>query len=312
MVQRTPEQPARRRAGAELTAPPGTRADIGVIGGSGFYAMEGLTAVERVQVETPFGAPSSALTIGTLHGHRVAFIARHDEGHRILPAELPSRANIYALKLIGVERVLAISAIGSLREQIEPLHAVVPDQLIDRTRGRPSTFFGDGLVAHIGFADPFCPDLSARLADAADASGGTVHRGGALVVIDGPAFSTRAESELYRSWGAAVIGMTALPEAKLAREAELCYASLCFVTDYDVWHETEEDVTADLILANLQRNAQQAHAIVSASVAALGDERRCDCARALQTALVTAPERVPVGTRRRLAPLLERAWGPAP
>jgi 5'-methylthioadenosine phosphorylase len=286
------------------------QAEIGVIGGSGFYELEGLTGSERVQVPTPFGDPSSPFTVGTLHGRRVAFLSRHDEGHRVLPAELPARANIYALKLLGVRRVLAVSAVGSLQQHMEPLHAVVPDQIIDRTRGRASTFFGEGLAAHIGFADPFCPDLSTRLAAAGEEAGAVTHRGGTMVVIDGPAFSTRAESELYRSWGADVIGMTALPEAKLAREAELCYGSLCFVTDYDVWHEHEQDVTADLILANLRQNVELARKIVGATVAGLSDERACECGDALGSALVTAPELVPVETRRRLAALLERYWGP--
>ncbi len=292
-------------------------AEIGVIGGSGFYDLDGLTDSERVQPPTPFGAPSSPLTIGTLHERRVAFLARHDEGHRLLPGELPSHANIYALKLLGVQRVIAFSAVGSLQQHIEPLHAVVPDQIIDRTGGRRSsghgdTFFGDGLVAHIGFADPFCPDLGARIADAGDGAGAMVHRGGTLVVIDGPAFSTRAESQLYRSWDAAVIGMTALPEAKLAREAELCYATICFSTDYDVWHAQEQDVTAELIFANLGRNAEQGCAIVNATIAALDDDRHCQCADSLATSLVTTPEQAPLETRRRFAPLLERYWGPAP
>ena len=286
------------------------QAEIGVIGGSGFYEMEGLTELERVQVPTPFGNPSSLFTIGALHGRRVAFLSRHNEGHRVLPAELPARANIYALKLLGVRRVLAVSAVGSLQQHIEPLHAVVPDQVIDRTRGRASTFFGDGLVAHITFADPFCPDLAARLAAAGKEAGAVMHHGGTLVVIEGPAFSTRAESALYRSWGADVIGMTALPEAKLAREAELCYGSLCFATDYDVWREHEQDVTADLIFANLRQNVALARKIVGATVAGLSDECECECGDALGSALVTAPERVPVETRRRLAALLERHWGP--
>ena len=286
------------------------QAEIGVIGGSGFYELGGLTESERVQVPTPFGDPSSPFTIGALHGRRVAFLSRHDEGHRVLPADVPARANIYALKLLGVRRVLAVSAVGSLQQHIEPLHAVVPDQIIDRTRGRASTFFGEGLVAHIGFADPFCPDLSTRLAAAGEEAGAVTHRGGTMMVIEGPAFSTRAESELYRSWGAHVIGMTALPEARLAREAELCYSSLCLVTDYDVWHEHEQDVTANLILANLRQNVELARKIVGATVAGLSDERECECGDALGSALVTAPERVPVETRRRLAALLERYWGP--
>ena len=287
----------------------GGRAEIGVIGGSGLYALDALTETERVEVETPYGPPSSPVVLGTLHGRRVAFLARHGEGHTLLPAEVPARANIHAFKQLGVERVLAASAVGSLQSYLAPGHAVVPDQLIDRTRGRPSSFFGKGLVAHIGFADPFCPELSGLLIPAAHASGVTAHGGGALVVIEGPAFSTRAESKLYRSWGAAIIGMTALPEAKLAREAELCYGSLCFVTDYDVWHAHEEDVTAELILRTLQHNAEGARATLGAAIAALGDGRDCGCGDALGSALVTAPGLVPAETRRRLARLLDRYWG---
>ena len=289
----------------------GVRAEFAVIGGSGFYDMPGLDATEQIDIETPWGEPSSPVTLGTLHGRRVAFLARHGEGHRLLPVEVPSWANIYALKTLGVERVLTISAVGSLQEQIEPRHAVVPDQLLDRTRGRPSSFFGGGAVAHVAFADPFCPDLSTALGDAADAEGVTAHRGGTLVVIEGPAFSTRAESTLYRSWGGSIIGMTALPEAKLAREAELCYASLCLVTDYDVWHEREQDVTAELILANLQQNVSRASAVVSKLIAGFG-ETNCRCRDALGEALVTPPDRVPALTRRRLEALVTRYWGPAP
>ena len=288
------------------------RAEVGIIGGSGFYELDELADVERLDLETPYGAPSSSIVLGTLGGRRVAFIARHAEGHRLLPAEVPSRANIYALKALGVERVLSFSAVGSLQQQYEPLHAVVPDQVLDRTRGRSSSFFGDGLVAHVGFADPFCPDVAAQLADAAEQSGVVTHRGGTLVVIEGPAFSTRAESELYRSWGAAIIGMTALPEAKLAREAELCYASVCFVTDYDVWHEHEEDVTAELIIRTLQQNAAHGRAAVVRAVSALEDGQRCGCRDALGAALVTAPALVPAETQRRLAPLLDRYWGSVP
>ena len=288
---------------------PDGRAEIGVIGGSGLYALDALTETERVEVETPYGPPSSPVVLGTLHGRRLAFLARHGEGHTLLPAEVPARANIHALKQLGVERVLAASAVGSLQSHLAPGHAVVPDQLIDHTRGRPSSFFGEGLVAHIGFADPFCPELSRVLIPAAHASGVTAHEGGALVVIEGPAFSTRAESQLYRSWRAAIIGMTALPEAKLAREAELCYASLCFVTDYDVWHAYEEDVSAELILRTLEQNAERARATLAAAIAALGDGRDCGCGDALGSALVTAPGLVPAETRRRLAPLLDRYWG---
>ena len=289
-----------------------TAARFAVIGGSGFYEMPELEDVEEIEVETPYGVPSSPLTLGTLHGERVAFLARHGIGHSILPSELPARANLYALKALGVERVLAVSAVGSLQEQFEPLHAVVPNQLIDRTSGRPSTFFGDGAVAHIGLADPFCPDLQAALAVAGDGAGVTTHRGGSLVVINGPAFSTRAESEVYRSWGAAVIGMTALPEAKLAREAELCYGAITFVTDYDVWHESEEDVSAELILANLQRNVEAGRTVVRNTVYALSSEPRdCHCGNALGSALVTDPAIVPPATRRRLGLVVDRYWPPA-
>ncbi|MBM3139992.1 MAG: S-methyl-5'-thioadenosine phosphorylase [Chloroflexi bacterium] len=285
-------------------------AEIGVIGGSGFYQIEGLTGARTIEVPTPFGHPSSPLTIGTLAGHRVAFVARHGAGHRILPSELPSHANLHALKQLGVSRVIGVSAVGSLREGIAPQHAVVPDQVIDRTRGRQSTFFGDGLVAHIGFADPFCPELSSALARASEAGGVTTHRGGTMVVIEGPAFSTRAESQLYRSWGAAVIGMTVIPEAKLAREAELCYASLSLVTDYDVWHPTEADVSADVVVQNLRANVAHARAAVGRAVAAIGGRARgCACGEALASSVITPRELVPLETRRRLALLLERHWG---
>ena len=285
-----------------------TAAEFAVIGGSGFYDMPELSDVERIEVDTPWGTPSSAIAVGTLAGRRVAFLARHAEGHRLLPSELPSRANIYALKLLGVERVIAVSAVGSLTESMEPLHAVVPDQLIDHTRGRESTFFGDGAVAHIGFADPFCPELSAALGDAASAAAAVTHRGGALVVTEGPAFSTRAESQRFRSWGAMIIGMTALPEAKLAREAELCYASLCFVTDYDVWHEREADVTAELVLGKMRQNVAAGRRAVASLVERFG-ETRCACRQSLATALVTAPELVPAATRRRLGVLVRAYWG---
>jgi 5'-methylthioadenosine phosphorylase len=294
---------------ANSTPPDLPRVSFGVIGGSGFYEMEGLEDVEALELTTPYGEPSSPLTLGTLHGQRVAFIARHGRGHHILPAELPARANIYALKMLGAERVLAVSAVGSLQERYEPRHAVVPDQVIDRTSGRPSTFFGEGAVAHISLADPFCHDLQAALAVAADGAGVTTHRGGAMIVINGPAFSTRAESELYRSWGAAVIGMTALPEAKLAREAELCYGSITFVTDYDVWHEAEDDVSAALVLSNLMHNAEAGRSVVGSVIHAIANTpRRCDCEAALGSALVTDPAAVPPATRERLGVLVDRYW----
>jgi 5'-methylthioadenosine phosphorylase len=294
------------RIGAAMTT---ARASIAVIGGSGFYSLQGLTDVERVTVPTPFGLPSSEVVLGTLEGRRVAFLARHGEGHRLLPSEVPARANIWALKSLGVERVLSVSAVGSLRIDLEPLHAVVPDQVIDRTQGRASTFFGDGLVGHVGFADPFCGEVSTTLGTAAEDAGVTTHRGGTLVVIEGPAFSTRAESQLYRSWGADLVGMTALPEAKLAREAELCYGAVCFVTDYDVWHEGEDDVTASIVMARLQQNAAAGLEVVRSVIAALPATRACGCGQALATALITPRELVPIETRRRLAPLLAPYWG---
>ncbi len=286
------------------------RAEIGVIGGSGFTTLDGLSEPEQLDLPTPFGAPSGPLLLGTVAGRRVAFLARHGEGHRLLPGEVPARANIWALKALGVRRVLAVSAVGSLQERIEPLHAVVPDQLIDRTRGRASTFFGAGLVAHVGFADPFCAETAEVLARCSEETGVVTHRGGTLVVIEGPAFSTRAESRLYRAWGAAVIGMTALPEAKLAREAELCYASICTVTDYDVWHETEADVSADLVMQRLDQNAAHAREAVRRAIAAMPTARTCACGDALTGAILTARALAPATARRDLAPLLERQWGP--
>lgn len=287
------------------------RAEIAIIGGTGLYSLPGLTEVDRVTVDTPYGPTSSPIVLGVLGGRRVAFLARHGEGHTLLPAELPVRANMWALKSLGVGRVLSISAVGSLRVDFEPLHAVVPDQLIDRTRGRASTFFGDGLVAHVGLADPFCLATSEVLGAAAEATDVRVHRGATLVVIDGPAFSTRAESQLFRSWGADIIGMTALPEARLAREAELCYAALCFVTDYDVWHEDEPDVDAGSVIERLRANAQSAVTALAQAIEALPSERDCACAHALDTALVTPRDRVPPETLRRLAPLLASRWGEA-
>ncbi len=291
---------------------PDATATIGVIGGSGFYNLQGLHDAERLAVATPFGEPSGAIVLGTLAGRRVAFVARHGDGHRLLPSEVPSRANIWALRSLGVQRVLAVSAVGSLREEVAPLHAVVPDQLIDRTHGRPSTFFGGGVVAHIGFADPFCERTATVLSAAAAASGVRTHAGGTLVVIDGPAFSTRAESEQHRAAGATIVGMTALPEAKLAREAELCYASICFVTDYDVWHAHAADVSVELVLANLQRNVDHARATITRAVAQLPEPRDCGCGRSLAGALMTAPADVPPEARARVALLVDRYWGGAP
>ncbi len=288
-------------------AEPSARA--AVIGGSGFYQMEGLSDIDEVRIDTPYGPPSDAITIGNLEGQRVAFLPRHGVGHRILPSELPARANIWALKSLGVEFIFAVSAVGSLREDIEPLHMVVPDQVIDRTRGRVNSFFGEGIVAHIAFADPFCPDLRSLLSSTTREAGATVHNGGTLVVIEGPAFSTRAESNLYRTWGADVIGMTALPEAKLAREAEMCYATLACSTDYDVWHDTHDDVSADMIVANLLKNVEVSRAAVRLAVGRLPAQRICGCDAALKDSLITNFDLVPADTLRRLGPIIEKYAG---
>jgi len=280
-----------------------------VIGGSGFYQMEGLSDVEELRIDTPYGTTSDAITVGTIDGQRVAFLPRHGVGHRILPSELPQHANIWALKSLGVEFIIAVSAVGSLREDIEPLHMVVPDQLIDRTRGRRSTFFGDGLVAHIGFGDPFCPALRPVLSGSTRETGATVHNGGTYVVMEGPAFSTRAESNLYRSWAADVIGMTALPEAKLAREAEICYAILACSTDYDCWHDAHEDVTGEMIVANLLKNVDVSRQAVRLALQRLPETRDCPCPNALGSALITPFDLVPSSTLDRLGPIVAKYAG---
>lgn len=282
-----------------------THATLGVIGGSGFYEIDGLTDVAPVEVDTPFGAPSDSIMLGTLGDVRMAFLPRHGVGHRLLPAEVPYLANIWALASLGVERIISVSAVGSLREAIAPMHMVVPTQLVDRTNsGRPSTFFGRGIVAHIAFEAPFCPSLSAPLYAAAAHAGVATHDGGTLVVIEGPAFSTRAESELYRTWGADIIGMTALPEAKLSREAGICYAALACVTDYDTWHDDHGSVTADMIIANLLQNTGAARRIVADVALGLPATRDCSCASALDTAIVTSRALVPAERLRELAPIL--------
>jgi len=281
--------------------------DVGIIGGSGLYDIEGFADAHEAAVETPFGAPSDRVVVGTLEGRRVAFLARHARGHRILPGELNFQANVFALKKLGAEMVLSVSAVGSLKEKYAPLHMVVPDQLVDRTTQRKSTFFGRGLVAHVAFAHPFCPVLSATLAEACASAGATVHRGGTYVCIEGPQFSTRAESELYRSWGMDIVGMTNLQEAKLAREAELCYATLAMVTDYDCWHPDHDSVTAEQIIANLVRNAATAKAVLRAALRSLPPApRACECGTALKHALVTPPELVPDSVKRELAPILSK------
>jgi 5'-methylthioadenosine phosphorylase len=284
----------------------GERADIGIIGGTGLYQMEGFADVREVRVDTPFGAPSDSLFVGALEGRQVAFLPRHARGHRILPHELNFQANVYAMKALGVQWILSVSAVGSLKEQYAPLDMVVPDQFIDRTRGRKSTFFGRGLVAHVAFAHPVCPHLSRVMADACADAGATHHVGGTYVCMEGPQFSTRAESELYRSWGADLIGMTNLQEAKLAREAEICYATLAMVTDYDCWHPDHDAVTAGQIIANLGRNAETAKAVLRAALRRMPTPRDCECASALRHALVTAPEHVPADVKRELAPIVGR------
>ena len=279
-------------------------ARIGIIGGSGLYQMEGLSQVEEVDVDTPFGKPSDAIVVGSLHGQQVAFLPRHGKGHRINPTQVPVRANIFALKTLGVEWLISISAVGSLKEEMAPLDLAVPDQLIDRTRQRINTFFDEGMVAHIGFAVPFCPVLGGLLHRCSQESGVQVHKGGTLVVMEGPAFSTKAECAVYRSWGADLIGMTALPEAKLAREAEMCYATLACVTDYDCWREATEVVTVEMIIANLMKNVSASRQVLANIIPSIPDERTCGCASALKDSIITAPDRIPGDLKERLLPLV--------
>ena len=281
---------------------------LGVIGGSGLYELPGLDGVERRRVPTPFGDPSDEIVIGRLGGTRLLFLPRHGRGHRLLPSELPFRANLWALKSLSADCVLAVSAVGSLREEIAPGHVVVPDQFIDRTRGRQaeSTFFGRGVVAHVQFADPFCRPLSEALQEAARTAGATVHAGGTYVCMEGPAFSTRAESELYRSWGAHVIGMTNLQEAKLAREAELCFATLALATDYDCWHEAHDDVHIDDILRVLAANVDLARRTVTALAPGLPGRDGCGCGEALAHAIITDRAMIPADVKRDLAPIAGR------
>ncbi len=279
-------------------------ARVGIIGGSGLYEMEGMSEVREVVVDTPFGEPSDSIVVGVLEGVKVAFLPRHGKGHRISPTRLPVKANIYALKTLGVDWIVSVSAVGSLREELKPLDLVVPDQLIDRTRQRSSTFFEDGLVAHVGFADPFCPVLSGILHQVAQSSDAAAHRGGTYVVMEGPAFSTRAECDLYRSWGADIIGMTALPEAKLAREAEICYATLACVTDYDCWHEATGVVTVDMVVANLMKNVSTSKDVLSGVLPRMPEERTCPCATALKDAIITSRDRVPGEIIEKMRPIV--------
>lgn len=273
---------------------------IGIIGGSGLYELEGLTDVRWRRVRTPFGDPSDEYCVGMFGDRRVIFLPRHGRGHRYLPSELNFRANIWGLKALGVEWVISISAVGSMRETIHPLDLVIPDQFFDQTRRRISSFFGDGIVAHVGMAEPVCSHLAATLEKAARETGASVHRGGTYLCIEGPQFSTRAESRIYRSWGVDVIGMTNVPEAKLAREAELCYATLALVTDYDVWHETHDAVSVEAVVQNLHHNVATAKDVLRHVIPAIGPPRGCDCATMLRNAVITSPRVFPLPTRRRL------------
>ena len=277
---------------------------IGIIGGSGLYSMPGFEAAEERTLSTPWGSPSDAYIVGRLEGKEVAFLARHGRGHRFSPSELNFRANIYGMKMLGVERILSLSAVGSLKEEHQPLDFVIPDQFVDRTRGRVSTFFGEGLVAHVSFADPICPQLANLAHDTCQKLGITAKHGGTYLCMEGPAFSTKAESNVYRSWGMDVIGMTNLQEAKLAREAEICYVTVAMVTDYDCWHPEHDAVTVTDIIANLTQNAENAAKLVRSAVAAMPAERTCKCGAALAHALITDKTRVPAATLERLGPIV--------
>ena len=282
------------------------QAEIGIIGGSGLYSMPGLTKVKEVRLTTPFGKPSDAYVLGTLQGRKVAFLARHGRGHRILPSELNFRANIYGFKQLGVERIVSISAVGSLKEEHKPLEFVIPDQFFDRTRHRVDTFFGNGIVAHIAFADPICPQLAQVVEQACKKAGVAGKRSGTYVCMEGPQFSTKAESNVYRGWGMDVIGMTNLQEAKLAREAEICYVTVAMVTDYDCWHPHHDSVTVDQIVAVLLKNAENAARVVSETVAAMPKERACKCGSALAHAILTDRSTIPSATRQRLKLVLDK------
>jgi len=280
------------------------QAEIGIIGGSGLYSMPGLSKAQEARLKTPFGAPSDAYVLGTLEGRKVAFLARHGRGHRILPSELNFRANIHGFKQLGAERIVSISAVGSLKEEHKPLEFLIPDQFFDRTRHRVDTFFGNGVVAHIAFADPICPELAKVVAEACQKAGVTAKFGGTYVCMEGPQFSTKAESNVYRSWGMDVIGMTNLQEAKLAREAELCYVTIAMVTDYDCWHPHHDSVTVDQIVAVLLKNAENATKVVRATIAAMPAGRSCKCGSALAHAILTDPKKIPAATRKRLKLIL--------
>lgn len=282
---------------------------LAIIGGSGLYEMPGLREIEEQNIDTPFGKTSAPIVMGTLEGKRVAFLARHGIGHHITPSEVPYSANIYALKSLGVERIVSISACGSLQEEFAPGHIVIPDQIYDNTHKRARSFFGEGLVAHISVADPFCADLSDQLETAVRAAGGIAHRGGSFITIEGPRFSTKAESNTYRSWGMSIIGMTASPEAFLAREAEICYATMAHVTDYDVWHVSEAPVTVEMVIQTLNKNTALAQDAVRVLAGNLKHQRDCDCEHALATALITRPDVIPAETRQKLDLLVNKYLG---
>jgi len=279
---------------------------LAIIGGSGLYEMPGLDDTREHSIDTPFGKTSAPIIVGTLEGERVAFLARHGIGHHLTPSEVPYRANIYALKSLGVQRLVSISACGSLQEEFAPGHIVIPNQIYDNTHGRARSFFGEGIVAHISVADPFCIDLSDQLESAVGAAGGVLHRGGSLITIEGPRFSTKAESNTYRSWGMSIIGMTASPEAFLAREAEICYATMAHVTDYDVWHMSEAPVTVEMVIQTLNKNTAVAQEAVRLLAGTLKHERECDCDHALATALITHKDAIPSETREKLHFLLDK------
>ena len=282
------------------------QAEIGIIGGSGLYAMPGLTEVQELRQQTPFGDPSDVYVLGTLEGRKVAFLARHGRGHSILPSELNFRANIYGFKQLGAERIISLSAVGSLKEEHKPLDFVLPDQFFDRTRRRIDTFFGDGIVAHIAFADPICPELAKSVEIACRKIGVTGKRGGTYLCMEGPQFSTKAESNVYRSWGMDVIGMTNLQEAKLAREAEICYVTVAMVTDYDCWHPHHDSVTVQQIVAVLLKNAENACKVVRETVASMPGGRSCKCASALEHAILTDRDKIPAAARQKLALILDK------
>lgn len=282
---------------------------LAVMGGSGLYNMAGLNDIEEHDLTTPFGKPSDPVVVGSLNGRRIAFLARHGKGHRITPSEINYRANVFALKMLGVERIIAVSACGSLREDYAPGHIVIPDQIFDNTKGRERSFFGRGFVAHAGLADPFCDDLSAQLYEAVKAAGATVHKGGSFITIEGPRFSTKAESHAFRSWGMSLVGMTTSPEAFLAREAEMCYACMAHVTDYDVWHMSEAPVTVEMVIRILNKNTEVAQQAIAKLTGDLKPKRDCDCGSALASALITARERINEKTLEELKPLVGKYFG---